>query len=81
MVPFLSTAKNMLLQDPIRLITVTAINLCDENQAQQLSLFADENINTDKEERAERAMDDIREKFGDSAISFGSVIKNDIGVE
>jgi len=73
--------KHWRMHDPIRLITVTAINLCDENQAQQLSLFADENINTDKEERAERAMDDIREKFGNSAISFGSVIKNDIGVE
>ena len=73
--------KHWRMRDPIRLITVTAINLCDENQAQQLSLFADENINTDKEERAERAMDDIREKFGNGAISFGSVIKNDIGVE
>lgn len=73
--------KHWRMRDPIRLITVTAINLCDENQAQQLSLFAEENINTDKEERAERAMDDIREKFGNSAISFGSVIKNDIGVE
>ena len=73
--------KHWRMRDPIRLITVTAINLCDENQAQQLSLFADESINTDKEERAERAMDDIREKFGNSAISFGSVIKNDIGVE
>lgn len=68
------------MRDPIRLITVTAINLCDENQAQQLSLFADENINTEKEERAERAMDDIRKKFGSGAISFGSVIKNDIGL-
>ncbi|MBQ3610642.1 MAG: DNA polymerase IV [Firmicutes bacterium] len=73
--------KHWRMRDPIRLITITAINLCDENQAQQLSLFAEENINTDKEERAERAMDDIREKFGNSAISFGSVIKNDIGVE
>lgn len=73
--------KHWRMRDPIRLITVTAINLCDENQAQQMSLFADENINTDKEERAERAMDDIRQRFGDNAISFGSIIKNDIGVE
>lgn len=73
--------KHWRMRDPIRLITVTAINLCDENQAQQMSLFADENINTDKEERAERAVDDIRERFGDNAISFGSIIKNDIGVE
>lgn len=73
--------KHWRMRDPIRLITVTAINLCDENQAQQLSLFADENINTEKEERAERAMDDIREKFGDNAINFCSVIKNDIGLD
>lgn len=73
--------KHWRMRDPIRLITVTAINLCDENQAQQLSLFADENINTEKEEKAERAMDDIREKFGGSAITFGSILKNDIGVE
>lgn len=73
--------KHWRMRDPIRLITVTAINLCDENQAQQLSLFADENINTEKEERAERAMDDIREKFGGGAITFGSVLNNDIGVK
>ena len=73
--------KSWRMRDPIRMITVTAINLCDENQAQQLSLFADENINTEKEEKAERAMDDIRKKFGNGAITFGSVLKNDIGVE
>lgn len=74
-------AKHWRIRDPIRMLTITAINLCDENQAQQLSLFADENVSTEKEEKAERAMDDIREKFGDSAISFGSVLKNDIGLE
>lgn len=72
--------KHWRMRDPIRLITITAINLCDENQAQQLSLFSDENISTEKEEKAERTMDDIREKFGDGAINFGSVIKNDIGL-
>ncbi len=74
-------AKHWRMRDPIRMLTVTAINLCDENQAQQLSLFANENISTEKEEKAERAMDDIREKFGDNAITFGSVLKNDIGLE
>ncbi len=74
-------SKHWRIRDPIRMLTITAINLCDENQAQQLSLFADENVSTEKEEKAERAMDDIREKFGDSAISFGSVLKNDIGLE
>ncbi|MDO4745054.1 MAG: DNA polymerase IV [Bacillota bacterium] len=74
-------AKHWRMRDPIRMLTVTAINLCDENQAQQLSLFAEENISTEKEEKAERAMDDIRKKFGDSAITFGSVIGNDIGLD
>lgn len=74
-------AAHWRMRDPIRMLTITAINLCDENQAQQLSLFAEENISVEKEEKAERAMDDIRKKFGDSAITFGSVVKNDIGLE
>lgn len=69
------------LRDPIRMLTITAINLCDENQAQQLSLFSEENILTEKGEKVERTMDAIREKFGDEAISFGSVINNDIGLD
>lgn len=60
---------------PIRMLTVTAINLCDENQAQQLSLFASENVRSDKGEKMERAMDDIREKFGSAAISFGGALR------
>ena len=73
--------KSWRMRDPIRLITITAINLCDENQAQQLSLFSDENIMTEKSEKIERAMDDIREKFGSGAINFGSVVNNDIGLD
>lgn len=73
--------KSWRMRNPIRLITITAINLCDENQAQQLSLFSDENIMTEKGEKMERAMDNIREKFGSGAINFGSVINNDIGLD
>ena len=73
--------KSWRLRDPIRMLTITAINLCDENQAQQLSLFSDENINVEKSEKAERAMDSIREKFGSGAINFGSIINNDIGLD
>ncbi|MDO4392846.1 MAG: DNA polymerase IV [Bacillota bacterium] len=65
---------------PIRLLTITAIDLCDENQAQQLSLFASENISKEKSEKAERAMDCIRSRFGNDIINFGSVFKNDIGL-
>lgn len=73
--------KSWKMRDPIRMLTITAINLCDENQAQQLSLFTDENILVEKGEKVERAIDDIRKKFGTDAIKFGSVIGNDIGLE
>lgn len=73
--------KSWKMRDPIRMLTITAINLCDENQAQQLSLFSNENLLVEKGEKAERAMDDIRKKFGTDAIKFGSVIGNDIGLD
>lgn len=73
--------KSWQLRDPIRMLTITAINLCDENQAQQLSLFSDEDITAEKSEKIERTMDDIRKKFGSGAIGFGSVMNNDIGLD
>lgn len=69
------------LRHPIRMLTVTAINLCPEDQAQQLSLFSSENIQNETGEKMERTMDDIRKKFGKNAITFGRIIKNDIGLE
>ena len=73
--------KTWNLRHPIRMLTVTAINLCPEDQAQQLSLFSSENVQTETGEKMERAMDDIREKFGRNAITFGRILKNDIGLE
>ncbi|MDO4544774.1 MAG: DNA polymerase IV [Bacillota bacterium] len=73
--------KSWRLRDPIRMLTITAINLCDENQAQQLSLFANENALVEKGEKVERTIDDIREKFGGGAITFGSILSNDIGLD
>ena len=69
------------IQDPIRMLTITAINLCDENQSQQLSLFDITQGSREKGEKVERTIDTIRAKFGDSAITFGRVLNNDIGVE
>lgn len=73
--------KSWDLQKPIRMLTITAINLCPEEQAQQLSLFSCENVQTETGEKMERTMDDIREKFGRNAITFGRILKNDIGLE
>lgn len=69
------------IQDPIRMLTITAINLCDENQSQQLSLFDITQGSREKGEKVERTIDTIRAKFGDNAITFGRVLNNDIGVE
>ena len=66
---------------PIRMLTVTGINLVNEDEGEQLSLFARESISHDKSETVERAMDEIRRKFGSGSIKFGGVIGNDIGVD
>lgn len=69
------------LQDPIRLLTVTAINLVDETESEQLSLFTDINGGRENSESIERTMDAIRSKFGDSSISYGQILGNDIGID
>ncbi|MBP3384951.1 MAG: DNA polymerase IV [Firmicutes bacterium] len=69
------------MKDPIRLLTITGINLCGEDEDVQLSLFDTENRNSEKGEKMERAMDDIRKKFGDTSITFGRILKNDIGLQ
>ena len=69
------------LSDPIRLLTITAINLDDETVEEQISIFAPITEGRIKGESIERTMDDIRHKFGDSAISFGQVIDNDLGID
>ncbi|MGE9875153.1 DNA polymerase IV [Hornefia butyriciproducens] len=68
-------------QKPIRLITLTAISLCDETGEEQLSLFREENAAREKTESVERTMDAIRNRFGDNAIGFGQIIGNDIGID
>ena len=68
-------------QKPIRLITLTAISLCDETGEEQLSLFREENAAREKTESVERTMDAIRSRFGDNAIGFGQIIGNDIGID
>lgn len=69
------------LDNPIRLLTITGINLCDEGESEQLSLFSTGSKSREKSEKMERTMDDIRAKFGDSSITYGRIIKNDIGIE
>ena len=65
---------------PIRMLTITAINLCDEMTEEQISLFASDNQSHEQGEKIERTMDSIRSKFGSAAITFGGVLGNDLGI-
>lgn len=64
---------------PIRMLTVTGLNLISDADTGQLSFFEEER-NSDKQERIERAVDSIRNKFGRGAIHLGASINNDIGI-
>ena len=66
---------------PIRMLTVTAINLCDEMVEEQISLFSADNQNHQQGEKIERTMDNIRSRFGSAAITFAGVLGNDIGID
>jgi len=66
---------------PIRLLTITGIQLVDEATSEQLSLFSEEEASRYGEERLERTLDQIREKYGSGSVHFGSVLHNDIGLD
>lgn len=71
---------NWNLQKPIRMLTVTALNLVDEPFAVQQSLFDDAPKPDPKRERLEQSMDVIRKKYGRSSIGAASVIGNELGL-
>ena len=58
---------------PIRLLSVTAIHLTPEAETyQQLDLLGQAPQAREKQEKVERAMDDIRRKYGHSAIAYAT---------
>lgn len=63
---------------PIRMLTITGINLTDELSEEQLNLFAADIEERDKSEKVEFTMDEVRKKYGTDAIGFASAIKNDL---
>ena len=69
------------LKAPIRMITITGTNLVSaDSYAEQLSLFPEGQQNQEKQEHLESAIDKIRDRFGKNAISFGSILNNDLGI-
>jgi hypothetical protein len=60
---------------------LTTADLVTEDGSGQMSLFADAHDGRrEKTEKIERAMDNIRGRFGKSAISSGATVKNDMGI-
>jgi DNA polymerase-4 len=66
---------------PIRLITVTGIDIVSEDIDFQMSFLEDMGQGSEKSETLERTVDKIRDKYGGAAITYGRVIGNDIGIE
>ena len=67
---------------PIRMLTVSVSGLVDAEQAfVQMNLFdTDDSLPREKKRKREEMVDEIRLKFGQSAISTGAIIGSDIGV-
>jgi hypothetical protein len=63
------------------LLTITGIQLVDEATSEQLSLFSEEEASRFGEERLERTLDQIRQKYGLGSVHFGSLLHNDIGLD
>lgn len=64
----------------IRSLTVTGIGLVPEGAAVQIGFFDDPAENA-RADRRERAVDDIRKKFGKGAIQSGGILASDIGID
>ncbi len=73
--------ENWRLNKPIRLMTITAIYLQDEEDSEQMNFFSILNEDREKEERLDKTIDDIRKKYGEKSLSFGRVIQSDIAID
>lgn len=67
---------------PIRMLSLSGTNLVpNDAPGGQLCFFADNSDkNEGKEERLETAMDQIRDRFGIGAVTFGGLLRDDIGL-
>ncbi len=60
----------------VRALTITAIDLCEESRAQQLTLF-DDSARRDRRERLNRTLDELESRFGRRAVYPSSLLLND----
>ena len=66
---------------PVRLLSVTAAGLTDDADGGQMSFLEDTDTSHEKQEKIESTLDDIRKKFGSSAIKFGYFRNDETGIE
>ena len=68
---------------PIRMLTVSAMNLIHAEEAvEQVTLFDEEkDEKREKRGRLESTVDEIRRRYGSTAVTSGSVIGNDLGIK
>lgn len=70
---------------PIRMLTVTAMNLSEDYKGVQLSLFDvaedTDTTNTDKLEKLETSIDGLKARFGKTVISFASTKEDKLGLD
>jgi DNA polymerase-4 len=66
---------------PIRMLTVSAMNLVAGDEGDQLSLFGEPEVNRhERTGRLEETVDSIRTRFGAGAVVRGAVLGNDLGI-
>lgn len=65
------------MSKPIRLLNVTAIHLCDENEEPaQVSFFQTTQTEAEKKyEKADAALDEIRRKYGEESVRFARLLE------
>ncbi|HWS41832.1 MAG TPA: DNA polymerase IV, partial [Pseudoflavonifractor sp.] len=70
------------MKNPIRALTITGQSLVGEDEVtEQLSLFEEDAApRRERRERLEQAMDRIRTKYGEEAITFTSAVKDELGL-
>ncbi len=68
-------------EKPVRLLTVTAIQLSAEEKEEQISFLDDGAGRREKAGKAERMMDEIRKRFGSHAITYGGLLNNELGID
>ena len=67
------------LEKPIRMLTITGLQLVEGDYYEQPSLFGvTEDKQREKIERIEEAIDAIRDRFGRSSIAFGAGCADDL---